>query len=158
MTRAPTASVYVWSIPDAAGGSPAPPLVLEGPFHGGIMCVTFSPDGSRLAAAATDGVVRAWAADTGRPLFDAVKEPRAPSGLAFSPDGRRLAGAGTDGLVHLWDADRGDRLLTLRGLGRPGTGHFGFTARVAFSPDGSRLAANDWDGTITVWDAGPLDR
>ena len=102
--------------------------------------------------------MRAWAVDTGRPFFDAVQEPRAPTGLMFSPDGRRLGRRGTDGLAHLWDADRGDRLLTLRGLGPPGSGHYGFTARVAFSPDGSRLAANDWDGTITIWDAGNPDR
>jgi WD40 repeat protein len=108
-----------------------------------------------LAAAALDGTVGVWAADTGRPVFAPVQEPRAPTSLVFSPDGRRLAGACTDGLVHLWDADRGDRLLTLRGLGPPGTGHYGFTARVAFSRDGSRLAANDWDGTVTIWDASP---
>jgi hypothetical protein len=44
--------------------------------------------------------------------------------------------------------------LTLASAGTPGSGHYGFTARVAFSPDGRSLATNDWDAIVTVWDGG----
>ncbi len=43
--------------------------------------------------------------------------------------------------------------LRVEGAGRPGTGHYGFNARVVFSPDGRFLAANEWDATVTIWDA-----
>ena len=147
MTRDPTVAIYVW---DLAGGLPR---IMDGRFDGGVICVVFSPDGSQVAATSVDETVRLWDVDTGRLVFAPVKESRASTGLAFSPDGRRLASAATDGLVRLWDATRGERLLTLRGLGPPGSGHYGYTARVAFSSDGTRLAANDWDGTVTIWDA-----
>jgi WD40 repeat protein len=74
--------------------------------------------------------------------------------VRFTPDGRRLAGAGDNGQVRLWDTATGLEVLTLRGAGKPGTGHYGYIPRVAFSPDGRYLAANNWDGTVTVWDGG----
>ena len=60
-----------------------------------------------------------------------------------------------DGIVRLWDVEHGTELLTLRGLGEPGTGHYGFGPRVTFSPDGASLASNDWDGTVTIFNTTP---
>jgi WD40 repeat protein/tRNA A-37 threonylcarbamoyl transferase component Bud32 len=156
MNRAPTASVYMWSLTD--GGASGKPLVLDGSFDGSVTCLTFGPDDRRIAAGGADSTVRIWDADTGHAVFAPVQASHPATGLAFSPDGRRLAAAGIDGLVHLWDAGRGDRLLTLHGLGPRGSGHYGFTARVVFSPDGLRLASNDWDGTVTTWDASAPDQ
>jgi WD40 repeat protein/tRNA A-37 threonylcarbamoyl transferase component Bud32 len=158
LTRAPTASVMIWTVPDLPGAKAPNPITLEGPFDGSIVCLSFNVEGDRLAAAGVDNTVRVWDANTGRPAFAAIRDSRPATGLAFSPDGRRLAATSMDGLVRLWDARNGERLLTLRGLGPPGTGHYGFTGRVAFSPDGTRIAANDWDGTVTVWDASVPDR
>jgi WD40 repeat protein/tRNA A-37 threonylcarbamoyl transferase component Bud32 len=154
LTRAPTACVTIWTIPDRPGVRAANPITLEGPFDGSIVCLSFSMDGDRLAAAGVDNTVHVWDANTGQPDFAPIRDSRPATGLAFSPDGRRLAATSMDGLVRLWDAQNGERLLTLRGLGPPGTGHYGFTARVAFSPDGNRIVANDWDGTVTIWDSG----
>jgi WD40 repeat protein len=151
MTPAPKVAIYVWEV---AGG---PPRIMDGQFDGSVTCVAFNPAGTQVAAASIDGTLRLWDATTCRPVFTPAHESQPLTGIAFSPDGRRLAGAAMDGLVRLWDATDGERLLTLRGLGRAGTGHYGFTARVALSPDGTRLAANDWDGTVTIWDAAPAD-
>lgn len=113
--------------------------------------LVFSPDGSRLAAVDGNGTVQVWDVATGQPAFPTLRAGAGLTGLAYSSDGRRLAAAGLDDRVRLYDAVAGHPLLELRCLGVPGTGHYGFTARVAFSPDGRRLAANGWDGSVTIW-------
>jgi WD40 repeat protein/serine/threonine protein kinase len=117
--------------------------------------IAFDPEGNLLAAAYyQEAAIRVFDLATGDQRFRRDLGSPATS-VTFNPrDGRRLAGIGYDGLVRLWDSESGQIVLTLRGLGPPGSGHYNFTPRVAFSPDGRRLAANDWDGTVTVWDAG----
>jgi WD40 repeat protein len=121
-------------------------------------CIVFSPDGRRLATADRTGIVRVWDLAKHRLAFPGLRTATSLTGLAFSPDGSRLAAAGLDDRVRLYDAVAGHELLELRSLGMPGTGHYGYAARVAFSPDGKRIAANDWYGAISVWSAGPTGR
>jgi WD40 repeat protein len=131
----------------------ADPLVISRAHEGGVSALGFSPDGRQLASGGVDQAVRVWEAATGAPCYPPLAAFTVPTGVAFSPDGRRLAATGPGSRVRLWDADTGNELLVLGGLGRPDTGHYGFTARVMFSPDGRRLAANGADGTISVWTA-----
>jgi eukaryotic-like serine/threonine-protein kinase len=147
---APGSRLCVWDL-----SRPAEPLVLgDFPEHF-VTCVAFSPDGSRVAAAVNDQTLRLWDARTARPIFPPAPEPRQVTGMGFSPDGRRLATTAMDGIVRLWDVEHGTELLSLRGLGEPGAGHYGFGPRVTFSPDGNSLASNDWDGTVTIWNTSP---
>jgi|MDSY01.1.fsa_nt_gb WD40 repeat protein len=90
-----------------------------------IWCVVFSPDGSRLASASSDGMVMVWDATTlpFRPLYhldtsgvsDAKRSGvnRSNEGdsheveerlhlLAFSGDGSRLLGCGESHLIYCW--------------------------------------------------------
>jgi WD40 repeat protein/serine/threonine protein kinase len=147
----PYASVY---LRDVAGEKE--PFLLDDRHEGPITGLAFSPDGTRLASVGLDHTLRVVDVLTGHPVFPAATVSGGPTSVAFSPDGRRLAVAGMDGTVRLWDAANGNALLSLRGFGPPGGGHYGFTARLAFSPDGTRLASNDWDGTVTIWDATPV--
>jgi WD40 repeat protein len=132
----------------------AKPVFIRRAHEGGVSVLGFSPDGLRLASGGVDQTVRVWESATGAPCYRPLSAFTIPTGAAFSPDGRRLAATGPGSRVRLWDADNGNELLVLRGLGRPDSGHYGFTARVTFSPDGRRLAANGADGTISVWTAG----
>jgi WD40 repeat protein len=66
--------------------------------------MAFSPDGKRLATAATDATVKVWDAQTGQELLTLEGHGGKVNGVAFSPDGHRLASGAADGTVKIWDA------------------------------------------------------
>ena len=68
--------------------------------------MAFSPDGTLLAAAYSDGYVRLWNLVTrqavGAALPAYASQVRGATGVAFSPDGKLLASASGDGTVRTW--------------------------------------------------------
>jgi WD40 repeat protein/tetratricopeptide (TPR) repeat protein len=113
------------------------------------MDVVFSPDGQRLASAASfDNTVKVWDASNGEEVFTLPGLTSGATRLVFSPDGRRLASAGQDGTVKVWMASSGNELLTLRG-------HTGVLYHVVFSPDSKRLATAGTDATVKTWELEP---
>lgn len=69
--------------------------------------VAFSPDGSRLATAGGDRLVRVWNTTTGEQLHALAFNSAQINAVTFSPDGRRIAAASgtsqTSGDVKIWD-------------------------------------------------------
>ncbi len=131
--------IRVW---DASTG--AQELALTG-HDDYVTAIVFSPDGARLASAATfDNTVRLWNVDTGKELM--ILHGANVSSVAFSRDGARLASAG-DETVRVWDVKTGAELITLP--------HDADVRSVAFSPDGTRLASTSSDGTVRLWDTVP---
>jgi WD40 repeat protein len=129
------------------------PLTLRG-HHQWVVCVAFSPDGTRLASGSyrdggliPTGEIKIWDRATGRPLRTLSGHVGPVAGVAFSPDGTRLASAGWDATVKLWDPARRRRpvLRTLHG-------HTQYVSSVRFNPDGTRLASASGDHTVKVWD------
>ena len=104
---------------------------------GSMSDVTFSPDGTRVAASTFSNGIVVWDVATQDIL---VRFGGGSSNVAFSSDGGLIA-ADVDvvvdnvplGRVALWDAATG------RGVGLPFAAHDDFTADVEFSPDGSAL-------------------
>ena len=128
-------TVRVW---DSVAGE----LLLE--FDAPPMSVAYSPDGTRLAISAPEGV-RVLDAITG----EDVHTIQAGTGLfVFSPDWTRLVtgSEGTEAKVR--DARTGQVLLTLNG-------HTQRMADAAFSPDGVHLATVSFDLTARIWDITP---
>ncbi|MEU2224968.1 hypothetical protein [Streptomyces sp. NPDC018347] len=100
---------------------------------GDCLCVSaLSPDGGRVALAATDGGITLWDTERATSLGvlpggffrGATGGQEEPTALAFSPDGTVLAAAGSQGTVRLWDVESrqllgtdlptaGDRVLSL---------------------------------------------
>ena len=121
---------------------------LEG--HNGL---AFSPDGTSVATAGTDGKVIIWDAATDRqpiPLARPVDGDRAWAVAFRPPHGRQLAAGYSQKLVMIWDKDtRKERLLT---------SHTKDVYSVAYSPDGRWLASLDgYPGLIWVvaWSPDP---
>lgn len=113
-------------------------------------CVTFSPDGRRLAAASTDGSgphgqIRVWdapsLADAGV-ITLAAGQPRC---LTYSPDSRWLAAIVGSNEVTVWDA------ATLRPVA-VFKGHVGLAWTLAFSPDSGTLASGGADRVVRLWE------
>ena len=109
-----------------------------------IRSVSFSPDGSLLAAGASNGVTFVWDIDTGK-MVESLTGHGGIISLSFSPDGSLLAAGSFDSRVFVWDVNTGENVETL-------AGHTDGARSVLFSPDGSLLAAGTGDGVIFVWD------
>jgi WD40 repeat protein/DNA-binding SARP family transcriptional activator len=109
----------------------------------GITGVAFSPDGTKVAAGATDlAAVKVWDVSTsGDAEWMNLPTIGAFGDVAFMPHGRRLVAAGVDGRVRVWDVATGRSGPRIG----PSVGEHSF----ALSPDGTRLALHD---PVSVWD------
>jgi WD40 repeat protein/serine/threonine protein kinase len=137
--------IKVW---DASTGQE---LLSLGGHKDNATCITFSPDGHRLASASADATAKVWDAQTGEEILTFRGHRSRIHSVAFSADGKQLASAPydyrtkADGEVKVWDAQTGREVLTL-------CGHVSWVPGVAFTPDGRRLASGGLDGTVKLWD------
>jgi WD40 repeat protein len=110
-----------------------------------VTAIAFSPDGTRLATAGTDGIGRVWPLSGGGPLV-LGRRGRARTCVAFGPDGKLVATSSRDSTATLWDAATGKLLRTL-------SGHKKDLTSVAFSPDGRLVLTASADRDARLWDA-----
>lgn len=126
---------------------------LEGFLPATVVHLTFSPDGTQLAATLSGNAgLRVWTwRQGGVPLVDGSYGDAA-FGAAWAPGGR-LATASHDGRVRLYRVEA-QRLVRLAELASPGGAK---PHRVAFSPDGSLLAVGHADSArVSVLDGQSL--
>ncbi len=109
--------------------------------------LAYSPDGSLLAAAASDGVVRIWDVRMGKETARLQGHSGRAWCLAWDHCGKMLASGGGEleqpGEIVLWEVATGRRLLEM-------AGHHGPVRGLTFHPDG-RLFSAGWDGTVKEW-------
>ena len=115
-----------------------------------IYCVVFSADGSRLASASADRMIRLWDGRTGHHIITLKGHAGPVYSVSFSPVDSRLATASDDGTIRLWGSRTGRHISTLSIL----AGHCAAIFCVTFSADGSKLASGSGDRSIRLWDGG----
>jgi hypothetical protein len=104
--------------------------------HGVVWNARWAPDGSRVAAAGTDGSLSVYDASTGEVLSRQMM-PKAGSlnGLAWHPGSRWLAAGGSDDRIYVYDTQANVPYDVLEG-------HDDLVSRAeAWSPDGATLAS-----------------
>ncbi|MFI1169625.1 NB-ARC domain-containing protein, partial [Streptomyces sp. NPDC020801] len=114
-------------------------------YDGVLDSVAIAPEGSWLATAGYDGMVRLWDRATGTCTATLTGHTTWVLSVAIASDGSWLATADFDGMVRLWDRATGTCTATL-------TGHTGPVLSVAIPPDGTWLATGGDDGMVRLWD------
>ena len=107
-----------------------------------ITKLTFSPDGSNIATASENGIVKLWRTSDGS-LLNYYPTKAEINDLSYSPDGQFLATAEANGQLNIWNAD-GIWQQTLNE-------HGGQFLSLSFHPDGHTLASASSDKTVTIW-------
>jgi WD40 repeat protein len=128
----------------------APLRVLEG--HTAIVrCVSWSPDGRRVASGSDDMSVRVWG-DNGAAVHVLRGHAAQVGAVTFSRDGRLLASGAwrPDPCVFVWSAATCARGVVIAGT----TGVYA----LCFSPDGRTLAIGDYEGVVRIHAAATGER
>jgi WD40 repeat protein len=116
--------------------------------------MAFSANGTTLAAACSDGIIRLWDVSSGDLRLTLSGHTETVTRLAFAADGRTLASLGNDNVLNLWHLGTGQRLFSLDSPRNELQG-------LAFSGDGRLLVAggrppgNGCPSSLLLWRAEP---
>jgi WD40 repeat protein/tRNA A-37 threonylcarbamoyl transferase component Bud32 len=115
-----------------------------------VTSVACSLDGTILAVAHQDRLIRLWETAAGKKRDELIGHLDQVSALAFSPDGRTLASASHDRTVKLWSVRAAAEVASFEA-------HQGKVHCLAFSPDGTTLASGGETlhgrGEVYLWRA-----
>jgi WD40 repeat protein len=118
------------------------PLEVE---EGSLIRAVFSPDGDKLVATTTDGLLYIWELSKRRRIASRTGHTNEIASFSFSPNGARLATGSLDRTIRLWDTTTWQELGAIMGHGAEVTS-------LDWSPDGKHLASGGRDGAVKIWD------
>jgi WD40 repeat protein/predicted Ser/Thr protein kinase len=109
-----------------------------------VWSLSFSPEGTHLAATDWSAAALVWDLRNDRPPQPLAGQHLTVWSAVYSPDGELIATTGSDQTVRLWDAGS----YMLKGVLR---GHDSEVWCAAFSPDGRHLASGGKDRKVLLW-------
>ncbi|XP_066977665.1 WD repeat, SAM and U-box domain-containing protein 1-like isoform X3 [Macrobrachium rosenbergii] len=147
--------IYKWQVGDKFLEVKYSPLI--GHTYA-VNSINFSPFGTKLASASTDGSTIIWDVKTGDRLCSLQQDSDAALRVcAFSTNSALLATGGDDDMASLWDVST---LSLLRNKHAPEqcllrrmSGDESTVTTVGFTPDSSYLATGSSGGELRIWDA-----
>jgi WD40 repeat protein len=104
-----------------------------------------SPDGTHLAIASEDGVLRIWSITRGVKVFETARHEFAMCSVAFAPDGKTVAGAFDDGKIRIWTVPQG-----VEAKGEVVARLSGYC--VLFVDNSTVLVSGGKNGLMSIWD------
>jgi WD40 repeat protein len=116
-----------------------------------VSCVSFSPDGTKLASASFDKTVRLWDVKSGKVLHAFTGHSDFVYAVAFSPKGDWYATASKDRTGRVVDAGTGQGKLTFSGMDNE-------VLAVAVRPDGGQVVTAGFEPQLVWWDAATGER
>jgi WD40 repeat protein len=128
------------------GRSGSPRFLASSPSP--AVAVAYGPDGSRIVAGCADGTIRAFAADSGLPVWSQQVSGSTVVSLAVSDDRRWVAGVSRDKILAVCDLRTGTPRYPPARCDFLSEGN-----RVLFSPTLRHILAMDWDSRTFVVDA-----
>jgi WD40 repeat protein len=115
----------------------------------GIQALAFSPDGSTLASAHSDGRILLWDVARRTAKLPTHGHAQPLTSVAVAPDGKTIATTSEDGTAWLWDRATSK---PVRRLKPEGAVDVGVIWCAAFSPDSRTVALAHNSDDITLWD------
>ena len=120
---------------------------------GGVIAMTFSPDGRILADIDGRDVMRLWSVtshkEIGKPVEAEVSATGQPDALEFEPGGKYLA-------IEVGGNIRILNIATRQSFGSPITVSGDFAA-MSFSADGNSIVTASTDGIVRTWDVAQVE-
>ncbi len=111
-----------------------------------LRAAAYSNDGSLIATAGEDRVIRIWNASNLAPVGELRGDVAALTSVAFAPGGKRLVTSSMDGTARVWDVATG------RAVGRSLRSDSG-VIEPTFSPDGTLVVAGSGNDA-RIWRVG----
>ena len=110
---------------------------------GSLLSAAFSPDGSRIATAWGDKMLRIWDVNSGEQVASAALREEESWCVCYSPN-RDIIAVTSENLVYLFDVDAAPLHVLVAGETT--------AISVVFSPDGRQIVAFGPDEALHVWD------
>src|SRR5258706_8673711 len=131
----------IWNV--ATG--PAAALALVG-HTGGVLCMSYSPNGLQIISGSLDKTIRIWDAETGAAVGNPLEgHTEQVWSVAYCPDGRHIVSGSEDKTIRIWNAETG------AAAGRPlEEDAMSVLCAAAYSPNGQHIISGSSGNTICV--------